>query len=437
MREKFLRQAAGVAVVTMACGWTGHAAASGFALKEQSAEGLGDAFAGVTAKADNVNAAYYNPAGMTRIDDAQVAGTLTWIQPDIKFKGTNTQANGAIQTSGGGGGDAIKPTAIGSQFAVIPVNDDWRIGLSMTVPFGLRSQYKEDWVGRYQALSTSLTDYEFSPTLGYKVTDKLSVGGGARFGYLTGLMTKSIDFGAALAQAHVPGYAPGSADGGARVQGFDWGYGYTLGALYEFDKGTRVGLNYRSRVHYDVDGRVSYQSVPIALANMPNLINQAVKFKLTLPDSLTMGVYHEITPQWAVMSDVSWTHWSLFNTFNVVGADGATINNTNEHWQDTWFSSVGTSYQLNGRWKLRTGFAYDQSPTKDATRNPTIPDSNRYWTTVGAAYNLTDYTQLNLGYAHLFMDTAKVNVTTASGGTLTGKYDSHIDIVSASLGMKF
>ena len=404
------------------------ARAGGFEIREESAEGMGDAFAGETAKAYGPNTAYYNPAGMTRLKGNSFAQTVSWIQPNVTFSGTNTGAagSGGAATSGSNGGQAAQPVAVGSTFGVIEVNPDLKIGLSVAVPFGLRTSYDSGWLGRYQALTSGITDYEFQPSVAYRVNEHLSIAGGPRISYLTAKMSNAVN------QTLL-----GRPDGKQTVNGDSWAGGYTAGALYEFDKGTRVGVNYRSRILHHVKGDIKNEG----LSPLLGVVDQGAEAKLMLPDKVTVGVYHEINDRLSLVSDISWTNWSLWKSLNVVGDRGAS-SSYDYKWRDTLFVSLGADYRLDERWVVRAGVAYDQTPTKDATRDARFPDSNRYWLSTGASYFLTPDTSIHFGYAHIFMDDAKVNYSANTNGTigsgrLSGSYNSSVDLISASVSFNF
>jgi Long-chain fatty acid transport protein len=248
------------------------AQASGFQLREQSSEGLGNAFAGSTAKAYNLSTIYYNPAGMTRLEGNQIAGSATWIAPVARFEGGATSPLGVART-GTMGGDAIKDAAVGAVYAMWDYRPDLKFGIAVTAPFGLRSEYEEDWVGRYHALHSGVTNINVSPSVAYRVNDRLSVGGGVQVGYVKARLTQAIDLSAA-----------GQGDGLATVKGDDIGYGFDLGALYEFTKTTRVGVNWRSQMSYTLEGDARYDVPAFIAALRPDLRNIGATADLTTPD---------------------------------------------------------------------------------------------------------------------------------------------------------
>jgi long-chain fatty acid transport protein len=458
------------------CGAVKDARASGFALREQSAEGLGDAFAGQSAKAYNASTVFYNPAGMSNLDSNEFAGTTTWIAPVAQFKGSNSLLpSGSV--SGRDNTNAIKSAAIGSAFGVWSASPDWKFGASVATPFGMRSDYKPDWVGRYQALHSDVTDVDVSIVASYKIDDHLSVGGGPRIDYLKATLSQAVNFntlGLATASSYVsaaqaaaaaaaassnPAQAAALAaqaaslassaqtaaswgDGLAKVEGDDIGVGYNLGALYEFDSKTRLGLDYRSRSSHTLSGTVNYQApstLSLAGSTANLFVNQNATAKITLPDSVNLGGYHEIDDRWAVLASAEWTDWGLFKQLNVVGANGQAISSTQENWHDTWFLSLGTNFKATDKWTLHGGVAFDQSPVRDAFRTARIPDSNRYWLATGASYAVTPAADIHIGYTHIFADKASIQETAAAplSGTLTGSYSNSVDIVSTSFALRF
>jgi long-chain fatty acid transport protein len=505
------------------CVATEAAHASAFALHEFTAEGLGNAFAGQTAKAYDASTVYYNPAGMAFLDGNELFSTVTWIQPDVHFTGSNSNplyaaGVGGPTVSGINGPNVVKPAALGAGFGNYKINDDFSVGFSITVPYGQRSEYKENWVGRYQALASDITDYEFALMLSYKINDKWSVGGGPKVDYFEGRLSQALNVSAiglnvaqglgngatqaatgaaqaaagaqqaaaaaaaaaaagnsALAATYTAqanqlaaqansakalatslgaqattmqtmalGWFMAGSDGLGKLTGDDWEVGYKLATLYQIDPGTRLGLTYTSKVFHDLNGSSQIQlpgnaaAAPSAFTSL--FTNQQASLKLTMPDNVAVGFYHEINKAWAIMADAQWTDWSVLKELNVVGKQTGLISSTPENWTNTWAVSVGANWKPIDKWTLHVGTAYDQAPMNDGNRLSRVPDMNRYWASFGASYEINKSSKVHLGYAHLF--TTGGNITDGSnaangGGVLTGSYTGSVDIVSASYEMKF
>jgi long-chain fatty acid transport protein len=422
--------------VLAALGIAEDAWAAGFQLREQSAEGLGNAYAGATAKASDPSTIFYNPAGMTRLEGNQASMSATWIAPVAKFKGENTTVYGA--TSGGQGGDAINDAAVAAGYAMFSISPDWKFGVALTAPFGLSTEYKSDWVGRYQTIKSEIININVTPSVAYRVNDRLSIGGGVQFGYAESTLTKAINVGGILGMALGSPVALPLEDGQSAMTGNGLAAGFDLGLLYEFAPTTRLGVNWRSQMTYTLKGDIAFGNIPAMMAAA--LPNGSVKADVTLPDTVTIGFYHEISPQWAVMADIAWTNWSTFDEIRIkyTAIDHEDLVTT-EDWKDTWFYSLGLTYKLDDKNRFQFGVAYDGSPVDIETRRAGIPDANRYWLSTGYTYTMNPKTSFNIAYAHIFCDSVAIHEGDANSaaGLLTGEYSGHVDIVSAGFVSKF
>lgn len=411
-------------VVSVAVGLTAsQAGASGFQLKEQSAEGVGNAFAGSTAKAYDLSTAFFNPAGLTRLTGHEAHATGAYIIPKAQFSGSATTALGTAVT-GNMGGDAAQDTFLPAMYGLYSPTDDLRFGLAINVPFGMSTEYEAGWVGRYQALESSLHAMSIMPSVAYRVWDGLSLSAAPVFQYTSVKLTTGINN---------RGMLP--FDGRQKLTAEDLGFGFNVAAMYEFNETSRIGINYRSRVHHHFEGETKYQNVHPGLAALAGFVNSDASAELTTPDVLSIGAYHEFTPEWAVVADVAWTNWSLFDELRVdaeTGADGLTV----ENWHDTVFASVGGIWRPTENWSFRTGFAYDMSPIPDEHRTARIPGADRYWLAGGVSYAFEDWFKVDFGYTHIFVENATVNETTGQG-TLVGTYENSIDIVSVGAKLRF
>jgi len=431
--------------------------AAGFALREQSATALGNAFAGGAAAAEDPSYMFFNPAALGFQNGNQVVGVATYIRPATKFKvdDASTAANISI-TGGNGGGDVGDDHLIPTNFAAIDGNqiDDslgrFRFGLAVTVPFGLETNYENGWSGRYHALQSKLQTVNLSPTVAWNVVDGLSLAGGLQAQYAKTELSNAIDFGSlgAAIPALAPFSMPTQQDGRVRFEGSDWGFGWTLGALYEPWHGTRVGLGYRSSVRHKLEGQARFRldsdGIGAAISNATGAFQKTgATAVVETPEMLTFGVYHQLNDRWALMADVAWTRWNRIDEFRVKFDNPAQPDAVTEaDWQDTVYVAAGVTFRPAEPWTLRAGFAYDESPVPDRTRTPRVPDSDRYWLSFGASYQPRQNISLSLGYAHIFGTGASVKLAAdtpgnAESGNLSGDVDSSADIVGLQLRITF
>lgn len=377
----------------------GMASAAGFALIEQNASGLGSAYAGEAARAEDASAIFYNPAGMARLPDAQVAVSGSLVSPHAEFEGSVSPAIG-----GGNGGDAGSLALIPTAYYARRVAADWWAGVGLYAPFGLKIEYDANWMGRTHAIESDLKTMSVAPAIAWRASPTLSLGG-----------TLSLQ----RAEATLTNFA--GAAGVSSLEGDSWGWGYSLGALWEPIAGTRVGASYRSETDQKLEGDVSFSVAPTVIP---------ASAKVTLPDSLSLSAAHRIGERWTLLADATWTGWSDFEELRVVNAAGATVALTPENWSDAWRYSLGASYELSAKTTLRAGVAYDQTPVSDEFRTARIPDEDRTWLAVGAKFRLGESSAIDVGYAHLFVSDASLSKVEGPIA-LTGEYESSVDLLSA------
>ena len=209
---------------------------------------------------------FFNPAALGRLDGfaAEVQGSH--LSPHSKLKSSSaTTAAGTPITGPDSANDIANDNWIGAGYLMLPVGDRVRLGLGVTSPFGLQTTYSDDWVGRYDAQESKLETVNLNPTVAVRVTNWLSVGAGFQAQHAYGKLTQAVDFGTIGAGLGLP-VTPGGDDGGARLSGDSWGYGYDLGVLVEPVKGTRFGLAYRSEIDNQLEGDASFSDDPAGVA---------------------------------------------------------------------------------------------------------------------------------------------------------------------------
>ena len=438
--------------------------ASGFALLEQSASRLGTAFSGTAAAADDASTIFYNPAGMARLTGNEFLVVASGVLINSEFNNGNSQA-ALGQPLGNDGGDAGDWNAVPAGYFAMPLNDRFAVGLGVNAPFGLKLEYDDGWMGRYQALNSEIQTYNFNPSLSWRLSKQLSLGVGVNYQRIQAELTNAVNYTAVVAQglqslvaagqlpaSAVPGLIAANAglEGHTAVRGDDSSWGFNAGLLYEFNDDTRVGLSYRSSVDYTLEGSVRFRPATatnpigagiIASASAPGavLATGPASVDLKLPDIATASLYHRIG-QVELLADIAWTGWSSIQELRIVRDSGQVLSVTPERWEDTWRYAVGATYQLNDQWKLRGGVAYDGTNVPDSTRTARLPDSERTWVAVGAQWNPGNSWVVDVGYAHLFAKDASMNQddgSPVSRGLLLGEQESAVDIVSAQVAYRF
>jgi long-chain fatty acid transport protein len=428
--------------------YCGNAYSGGFALNEMSAAAIGTAFAGAGASADDISTIYYNPAGLSLMKGRQFTATGSAVRPSVRFENQGSATATGARLGGGSGGDAGDLSAVPALYYATDVIPGLRFGLGIQSPFGLKTEYDNGWVGRYQALKSELNTFNINPTLAYAVNDKLSVGMGVSAQYAKVELTRAIDFGSAcagrlgLATCAPIGFLPQAKDGKVTLDGSDWAFGFNLGALYAPTPTMRFGLAYRSSIRHKLSGGSAHFDKP---AGLPGPLAAAAAFSdtgvsagLDLPDIVNLSSYMELDSKWALLGDINWTRWSRFNELRVHFDNGSPDSVIREQWRDTIRVGVGVNYRYNDAWKLRGGLSYEQSPVKDEFRTPSVPDASRKIVAFGVQYKPSAQSAWDFGVAHVFVKESSINrADPPLGGTLTGNYNNDVNILSLQFSHSF
>lgn len=314
--------------------------AAGFYIQEQSASGLGAAFAGQAAMARDASTVFSNPAGMTQLDGAQANIGLHLIQPitDIDDRGSSVPAAFSSVAAGNvnDGDNSFNLLTVPNMSVAFPVEGVldrplW-VGLTVNNPFGLAIDYGEDFIGRFVGTNAALTTLNISPNVAYEVADGLSLGGGLNFEYAN----------ARFEFATPNPFAAG--DGLFSLRGHDWEIGANFGLLYEPLDTTKIALTYRTAISHDADTSVDFQN-NINVAGADSL--SSAKTNVDLPDITQFAVAHDLNDQWTVLGSVTYFGWSKFQDLRIELDDNIATNPTviNENFKDTIAVALGAEYK--------------------------------------------------------------------------------------------
>lgn len=411
-----------VALGMVLAGLTNQAAASGFQLFEGNAVNIGDFGAGGAAIAEDASTAYYNPAGLVRLTTPQIVLSATGIKSKANFSGKSTWSvpgtplSKTLENSADGGGYALIPAF----HLAAPINDRIVLGFSLTAPFGLATEYDNDSVVRYEATESSVKALDLSPSVGIKITDQFSVGLGIDYQNLDATLN-SVGF---IPLVISPAGILKSMDVNSKNQASDWAFGWRAGALYQFTPGTRVGLNYVSKVKHHLTGTstlTGYSDVTgTILSGSDN-----VAADITLPATTSLSIAHDLNPCLTLLGSVTYTQWSVIKAIelnNVATFDKnlrpITTNVTlPENFRDTWRVAIGSNYKLSDQWLFRAGIGYDQTPVSNEDRGVRLPDGDRIALSLGTHYQPTKAIGLDVGYTHLFIKDGDINHTVHVGNS--------------------
>lgn len=416
------RRLVSIAVAAALGGTVTGAVAGGFAIGTQSGSGTGNAFAGGAAAADDASVAWFNPALMPLLPGMQFGVALNAVKPSFKFE--NQGSSGIFSCvsppfpacPGGDGGDGGDWAYIPNAFFTWGITSNLSFGFAINVPFGLKTEYDDGWRGQFVALKSEIKTINLNPSVAYKLTPTVSIGGGLSYQKIEAELTQN---------AGAPGISKLKAD--------DDGYGYNLGLMIQASPTTRIGATYRSKIKYELEGDVSFS---VATPG-----NSDIRADLEVPPSASLSIFQSLG-NWELMGDLTWTGWSSLQQLQVIRTSGPlsgqTLTTLQFQWDDTWRYGIGANYKMNPQTKLRFGLALDKTPTNDTYRTPRLPDEDRTWVALGVQYKPTKSSILDFGYAHEFIKDATVNNTVAGQpGALMGTFKNQADIFSIQYSQSF
>ncbi|MBI8114765.1 outer membrane protein transport protein [Pseudomonas paraeruginosa] len=407
--------------------------ANGIAINEQSASGAGTAYAGRASSALDASTIYGNPAGLSKLKRTEVSGGLAI----VKAKDDISQAHSTAQ--GSNKGDSVPLAAVPFGYFSTPINEDFTFGLGIYVPYGIINDYENGFMGSSHGSYSKVQVITVQPTIAWKINDKVSVGFGPTFNRIDGQLKNT------LATNALNG---GNGDTKISIKGDDTAIGYNVGVMVDLTDDTTWGLTYHSKVKYHLGGNTEVKNSPAFLG-----LNGKydAKLDITLPESVDTSITHKFDDKWTGYVGAVWTRWSRLETFDVrnsglpAGPIGQNFQTLSEDlkWRDTWSFSVGTSYQATPEWVLRTGFAYEPSPTTNEDRNVRIPVGDRKVFTLGAGWSPNQDLTVDVAYAYLWESTASVNQSAKSIGPIdiqpaySAKYDNSAHGLTAQVTYRF
>ena len=430
----------------------GTADASGFQIRENSVQNLGRANAGTTVAWGDASVVLNNPAALVNIDRTMVQADVTVIDLNADFDGSGTSAVGTPLT-GGNGGDPGEATPVPHMAFVMPLSgslDTVTVGASVSAPFGLKTEYDPTWMGRYNAVVSDVKIVDLTLSAGIAFSERVSVGAGVIFQKADVTLSNAIDFGTALCAAVNPAncfnpaypFQPQGADGMVEVSGDDTGVGFVVGAQFRATDNFVLGYAYRTEIEHTLDGNADF-TMPAAVAatfaglGITDYASGPIWANLTTPSTSTISARWDVTDTFRVLGDVQWTGWESLQEVDIRRPGGAVLGQEPFEWEDTIFYSVGTEFDFSDAFTFRFGVGYDESPTKDATRTPRLPDQERMVYTLGATWNVSPQLSIDAAYMRVEIDAPYINAESTSGSHLEGMFDGNADLLGIAARYRF
>ncbi|MBV7315739.1 outer membrane protein transport protein [Shewanella sp. NIFS-20-20] len=443
-----------LAVSSALLGMTATVQAAGFQLAETSATGLGRAFAGEAAMADNAATQFRNPAMMTYLNGTQMTAGAILVMPNIDVEGYSVLVDMSGQpiappvatTAKDIAGDAVIPNF----FMTHQLNDQWFVGLALGTNFGMATEFDDEFLGTQFGNEASITAIEINPNVAYRVNDNFSVGAGVRMilgeGSIGAKSSADIDLPIGAVIPGTPGTIPVAKGTTLKyMKGDDISWGWQLGAAWQLDANNRIGVNYRSAVDQTLEG----EAHGFAFNPLDPSMKLDGSMDLSLPATAEIASFHQVTPQLALHASVNWTGWSSFDKLEayIPSLREPTQLVKQENWEDSYRFALGATYHLDAKSTLRAGVAYDMSAVSDANRTITIPEMDRVWLSAGYGYQFSEQFDMDFGVTYIIADESPVveprpgiasdNSAALFGGAFMGNTSGNIILVGVQASYKF
>ncbi|HHF3258096.1 outer membrane protein transport protein [Vibrio diabolicus] len=431
------------AVALSLLGTTGMANAAGFQLAEYSATGLGRAYAGEAAMADNASAQWRNPAMLTYLEGTQVSVGAIYVNPNIDIEG---DVNFHGSTSSASSDDFAHDAIIPNFYLSHQYNEKFAIGLAFGTNYGMETDLGKGFGASHFGNEASVTTMEANLNAAYKVNESISVGGGIR--YIIG----EGSFGAAAPKNNVVGQHPVTGDpisvpqGTALkyMEGDDTAWGWQVGTAWQINENNRIGFAYKSEVELKLEGHA--EGLGFGFGTKLSQLRDNGYMYLNLPATAELASFHQVTDQLALHASFNWTDWSSFEKLEARLDTAGTHMVKVENWEDNYRFAVGATYQLDPKIALRTGIAYDTSAVSDKNRTITIPETDRTWLSIGATYDWTKDFSLDAGFTYIFAKDAPIvesrgyksdDAAEQVGGQFVGETTGNVWLIGVQANYRF
>lgn len=455
--HKILVSALALTVAGIAASGAAHGSA--FELRENSVKAQGRAMAGSASAIGDASVVANNPALMSTFDARTFQLDVTAIDLKFEFEGSGSAAAGSPleqPLTGGDGGNAGGLTPIPAMSFILPGTGDFEyltLGAMVSVPFGLATDYDDDWVGRYHAVESDVQVIDLTLAASVELNERLSAAFGLIVQHSDVTLSNAIDFGSQLCAnpatqqlCFMPDpvtgpFGPQKNDGFAEVSGTDTSMGWTVGLNLRPIDALSLGYAYRSEIKHEVSGDADF-TVPSEVAPILAATGQFVDTdggaRLVLPATHTFSATWQATDRLSLMGEARLTKWRSMDEVRIQFGNPLQPDSVEEYnWHDSWFYSVGAEYMINDRLTLRGGIGRDESPIAFQYRTPRMPDEDRTWFAIGATWAAADNWEITGAYTRIHIgDDPEMDIV-GGGARLTGSYDGGANLFGVSAQYRF
>jgi long-chain fatty acid transport protein len=376
---------------------------SGFALFEVGGRQGGMAGT-MVAVGDDLSTLFWNPAGMAfqTNEGVQLMFGTTLIQPtqtfwgDSPYPGTGYTADEVEQT--------FFPVHL---FLGIPINDRLEVSFALYNPFGLGTEWNDDFLGNYISKKADLMVFDLGASMAYQLSENFAFGVGVDYMYTTIELIKDVGlinpFNQQLSTV---------AEADLKSTGINSAWAWNAGILWKMGAGFSFGASYRSEFTINGDGEASFTQVPTGYPEFDGLLGTIFPFdgkvpieaSIDFPDFWNVGLAWQnekvtFSGQYGVMG------WSAYQELPIIFPENPEFSSVREeNWDDAWQWRVGFEWRADQHWDFRLGYLEDETPQPASGMSPLLADATRAAYMGGLSYH-TDRFRFDIAYEYVDAET--------------------------------
>jgi long-chain fatty acid transport protein len=435
------------------------ARAQAFGLNEIGSCALARGFATTSSPCDDASSIYWNPGAVPKTHGLTALAGVAAISLDGDFTQDTTFKRHDMDVS---------TEWVPHFFANYRTSGSFAYGLGVYVPYGLTSQWRDDFPGRFSALKASLHTIYVQPNVSYALTDDWSVGLGPVFGFSSVELVQSVD----LSQQKTPvgptfgqlGIPKRTEFARATLKGNTAAFGVNLGVHGRINTSWEVGARFLSQMYFKYDDAdATFQQIPTGLvlaANNPlqlpggtpvdkvlapqflpdsALSAQKVQTRIMHPAQVQFGVAYNGFQNTTISVDYAWVGWKSFKELPVDFQGRATDKVLFENYNNTSALRLGVEHRYTGGAAIRAGFAATASAAPDVTVTPLLPEQDRSYGSIGGRYPISKTFAVDGAFSHIFTPgrRGRIDERTSLSQTAdqlnSGAFSLHANILSVSL----
>lgn len=377
--------------------------AQGFQVNFQGQKQQGMGFAG-TALFQDAASIFYNAGSISFSNENSANVSVTPIFANVLY--VDSATGGAYRTE----------NPVGTPFCAYGLFqhkklEKFKFGLGIYTPFGSTVKWEDNWIGRFAITRLKLQAIYIQPTISYRLSKKIGIGGG--FIYSKGSVNLQKDI---PVQDSLGNYSHVELNGKAA------GFGFNLGVNFQVNDQFSMGLSYRSKIKMSVKKGEADFSVPSSLAS--NFPNGNFSGTLPLPDVATIGFAYKVSKKWTLAIDINHVGWKSYDTLAfdyALNTSSLLDTKSPREYKNIFAFRGGGEFGASKNLDLRFGGGFGFTPVQDGYLTPETPDANRIYGTLGISYRFTNRFSMDASLYYTHLKRAGRNIETNLNGTFTTK----------------